>query len=154
MNFITGDLIELAKAGEFDVIVHGCNCFNTMGSGLAKKIHEAFPEAYLVDQRSARGDYNKLGNYTSAFVDDPYSLQVVNAYTQFLYNRGGVVIDRFEYLAFDLILQKLAFRFPHQKFGFPMIGCGLAEGDEKRIVASLQNFSEAIQGTVTIVKMP
>lgn len=26
--------------------------------------------------------------------------------------------------------------------------------DEKRIVASLQNFSEAIQGTVTIVKMP
>lgn len=26
-----GNLIDLAEAGEFDVVVQGCNCFNTMG---------------------------------------------------------------------------------------------------------------------------
>ena len=43
---IKGDLIKLAQAGEFDVIVQGCNCFNTMGSGLAKQIKAEIPEAY------------------------------------------------------------------------------------------------------------
>ena len=33
MRTIEGDLIGLAKAGHFDVIVHGCNCHNTMGRG-------------------------------------------------------------------------------------------------------------------------
>jgi O-acetyl-ADP-ribose deacetylase (regulator of RNase III) len=31
MKVIKGDLIQLAKDGKFDLIVHGCNCFCTMG---------------------------------------------------------------------------------------------------------------------------
>ena len=31
MKTIEGNLISLAKAGQFDVIVQGCNCFCTMG---------------------------------------------------------------------------------------------------------------------------
>ena len=38
MNIVKGCLIELAVEGNFDVIVHGCNCFNTMGAGIAKQI--------------------------------------------------------------------------------------------------------------------
>ena len=38
MNIVKGNLVTLALAGEFDVIIHGCNCFNTMGSGVAKDI--------------------------------------------------------------------------------------------------------------------
>ena len=38
MKIIKGDLIKLALQGEFDVIVHGCNCFCTMGAGIAKSI--------------------------------------------------------------------------------------------------------------------
>jgi len=34
MTTIPGDLIALAKAGEFEVIVHGCNCFCTIGAGI------------------------------------------------------------------------------------------------------------------------
>ena len=44
-----GDLIQKARAGEFDVIVHGCNCFCTMGAGIAKTIKQVFPAAYLAD---------------------------------------------------------------------------------------------------------
>jgi O-acetyl-ADP-ribose deacetylase (regulator of RNase III) len=31
MKTIAGDLIKMAKNNEFDVIVHGCNCFTSMG---------------------------------------------------------------------------------------------------------------------------
>lgn len=37
MQNIKGDLIELALVGEFDVIVHGCNYFCTMGASIAKQ---------------------------------------------------------------------------------------------------------------------
>jgi len=37
MKIIKGDLIELIKKGYFDVVIHGCNCFCTMGSGFAKQ---------------------------------------------------------------------------------------------------------------------
>ena len=33
MKTIQGNLIHSAQAGEFDLIVHGCNCFCTMGAG-------------------------------------------------------------------------------------------------------------------------
>lgn len=31
MKYILGDLIKMADTGDFDIIVQGCNCFNTMG---------------------------------------------------------------------------------------------------------------------------
>jgi O-acetyl-ADP-ribose deacetylase (regulator of RNase III) len=46
MKVTEGDLIKKAKEGEFDLIVHGCNCFCTMGGGIAKGIKREFPEAY------------------------------------------------------------------------------------------------------------
>ena len=49
---IKGDLIKLAIKGDFDVIIHGCNCFCTMGAGIAKSIKTAFPEAYLIWKHS------------------------------------------------------------------------------------------------------
>ena len=33
-----GNLLDLAEAGEFDIVVQGCNCFNTMGGGIAREI--------------------------------------------------------------------------------------------------------------------
>ena len=47
MNTIKGDLIDLAIEGKFDLIVHGCNCFNTMGKGIAKSIRQNFPARRL-----------------------------------------------------------------------------------------------------------
>ena len=35
IKYIKGDLIKLAQKGKFDIIAHGCNCFCTMGAGIA-----------------------------------------------------------------------------------------------------------------------
>ena len=40
MRTVTGDLITLALEGEFDVIIHGCNCYNTMGAGIARAVRD------------------------------------------------------------------------------------------------------------------
>jgi len=56
MKTIKGDLIALALSGKFDVIVHGSNCFCTMGAGIAKTIKETFPAAYRADLATKKGD--------------------------------------------------------------------------------------------------
>lgn len=43
MKTIKGDLIQLALANEFDVIIHGCNCFCTMGKGIAPMKNRSKP---------------------------------------------------------------------------------------------------------------
>lgn len=81
MKTISGDLIALAQAGDFDLIAHGCNCFCTMGAGIAKGIKAAFPAAFAADLATARGDRAKLGTCTFAEIDrNGAPFVVVNAY--------------------------------------------------------------------------
>lgn len=149
MKYISGNLITLAKEGKFDIIVHGCNCFNTMGSGIAREIKENFPIAWEADQATKKGARSKLGTYTFAMYDPI----VINAYTQYDYGRDGK--DRFEYEAFETILENLRLRWPNAHFGFPAIGQGLAGGNKIRIVDMLKDFDRKIcfyGGSVTLVK--
>lgn len=150
MRIVTGDLLTLANSGEFDVIIHGCNCFNTMGSGIARAIASNYPAALLADLATVKGDRAKLGTYTQTTVTNPVkSFTIINAYTQYRYNGR---IDLFEYLAFQQILDTLAKEFTNSNFGFPLIGCGLAGGDKNRIVSMINSFSKLIDGNVTIVE--
>ena len=100
-----GNLLDLAEAGEFDIVVQGCNCFNAMGGGIAREIRERYPLVASVDMETLRGDYNKLGTWTECFVSEGAGFNVINAYTQYNMSTGE---DVFEYVAFQLILQKLA----------------------------------------------
>lgn len=155
-----GNLIDLAERGKFDIIVHGCNCQNTMGSGIAKEIRERYPESYIIDteyHKTLAIDYGepfvfeKLGNYTECVCNDE-KFTIINAYTQLHYLPRG--IDHFEYDSFNLILRKLAVRFPDSRFGFPHIGMGLAGGDSGRIFSMLEWFASLVEkngGTVTVV---
>jgi len=82
MNTIEGDLIELTLNGEFDVIVHGCNCFCQMNAGVAKSIKDAFPEAYEVELTTTIGDPEKLGQISSVnVVRSNHKTTIINAYT-------------------------------------------------------------------------
>lgn len=152
MYLFKGDLLRLARNGEFDVIVQGCNCYCRMGSGLAKQIRSEYPEAYTADCTTTPGDRNKLGTYTKATTKDGFT--IVNAYTQYRFNRAGESRDVFEYGAFDQILKTLANEFPTSRIGFPMIGMGLACGDPVKIVTAIDQFSQVLErtgGTVTLV---
>ena len=152
-----GNLIDLAEQGEFDIIIHGCNCQNTMGSGIAKEIRERYPQAYAADT-TAHNIYQhpvlKLGNFTAAF-DDQFTpkFQIVNAYTQLHYWPRGV--DHFEYGSFKLILTKLLAISPEARYGLPFIGMGLAGGDTKRILPIIEAFAQDVSekgGSVTLVE--
>lgn len=68
MKTAHGDLLSLAQQGDFDVIIHGCNCFNTMGAGIANSIRHKFPAAYHADCQTRKGNPDKMGTYTSADV--------------------------------------------------------------------------------------
>jgi len=144
-----GNLLDLAEQGEFDVIIHGCNCFCTMGAGIAKEIRSRYPGAWRVDQDTDSGDINKLGNWTEY---QTKGFTIINAYTQFGMSNGD---DVFEYISFKLILQKLAHLYGDQRFGLPYIGMGLAGGDKPYITHLIEVFAGDVAkkgGTVTLVE--
>jgi O-acetyl-ADP-ribose deacetylase (regulator of RNase III) len=147
-----GNLLDLAEQGAFDVIVQGCNCFNTMGSGIAREIRQRYPQAYEADLQTNKGDIMKLGNWTSY---DTGTFRIINAYTQYGFNAGGNNADVFEYLSFQLILQKLMEKYGKQDIGFPYIGMGLAGGNKEKIIKMIEDFAEqvdALGGSVTLVE--
>lgn len=131
MKEIKGDLIKLAKEGRFDLIGHGCNCFCTMGKGIAPQIKEAFPQAYGADQDTLKGDITKLGNYTYGicYLNDIDYVTVFNIYSQYNYNRNGERKPQLDYDALRLALRKINHNYSGKSIGLPLIGAGLAGGD-------------------------
>ncbi len=127
MKTVQGDLIKLALAGEFDVIVHGCNCFCTMGAGIAKTIKQKFPAAYQADLATAKGKKSKLGQISYATVElATNKLIVVNGYTQYHWKGSGVKAD---YVAIRQVFKAIKDNFSGLRIGYPAIGAGLAGGD-------------------------
>lgn len=155
LQHTTGNLIDLAEQGEFDIIVHGCNCKNVMGAGIAKEIKDRHPLAYRADTNMhKRYQYpvELLGNYSHHVgnIGQGGVFTIVNAYTQL--NPGP---NSFDYEAFDLILKKLFYISPGVRYGFPYIGMGLAGGNALKIMTSLELFATRIAatgGTVTLVE--
>ena len=144
-----GDLVAMGKNNEVDIIIHGCNCFNIMGAGVAKQIAEQFPDARLADVETVAGDPGKLGTYTIGMHG---RLVILNCYTQYETSRTD---DVFDYHAFERVLSKIARRFGKWRFGLPMIGMGLAGGDPERIIPMIETFTDLVEaqgGSVTLVE--
>ena len=150
MNYkeIKGDLIELTKQGEFDVVTHGCNCFCTMGAGIAPKMAKSFYcNTFDMEHIEYMGDIKKLGNidYNPYSYDKDNKLKriyhqnkfhnkiiyIVNSYTQYYYgkNHSDGVEKPLDYEALTLCLRKINTIFTGKHIGLPKIGCGLAGGD-------------------------
>ena len=149
-----GCLISMALSGEFDVITHGCNCFCTMGAGIAPKMAKEFECNNFEMELSGKGDINKLGQIDfnkyykrpdgTLFIDydnyvdlhdgeEPY-LIVVNSYTQYKYGSNHIdgVKKPIDYEALTLCMRKINHIFAGKHIGLPgLIGCGLAGGKEE-----------------------
>ena len=168
MKTIKGDLIKLAEEGKFDIIVHGCNCFHAMGAGIARQLADRYPIVEETDRQTVFGDRDKLGTSSQVIVKSKTSnhhFMVKNAYTQYYWSHGK---DVFEYDAFqkflnytaELIAQsytpKEGFLVPEKRYryGFPMIGAGLAGGDWNRISKMIEQFAENVKdyADVTVVE--
>lgn len=131
MKVVRGDLLQMAVDGDFDVIIHGCNCQCQMGKGIALSIKQRFPEAHKADQATRKGDHDKLGTISVAEIErDGRRFHVVNGYTQFHWRGEGVKAD---YDAIANVMKAVKSRFPRKRIGYPRIGAGLAGGDWSRI---------------------
>lgn len=132
---VKGDLLE----SDCDAIAHCCNCFHTMGAGIARQIKSAYPEAYWEDCKTKLGDINKLGNISYVKVNGRY---IFNLYGQYRYGRDRKHLNE-SALRSALIKMKQTLSiqsdipFSRRKIGFPKLGCNLAGGDwnvVKRII--------------------
>ena len=140
MKYVKGDIVSLAKSGEYDVVVHGCNCFHTMGAGVAKAIREEWSEVYEADiEYGPRGSWAKLGRFSHARVMLPSDrlLYIVNAYVQYGIGQGKQV----EYLAVNSVFECLVYWFRDSKILIPQIGAGLGGGDWKIIEQIIDQYN-------------
>lgn len=145
-NVVHGDLIQLALDGEFDVIVHGCNCQCTMGAGIAKAIKTTFPEAFAADKATTKGDRDKLGTFSFATVTrDEHDITVVNGYTQFHWRGRGVKAD---YDAIRGVMAQVKQQFGDRRVGYPKIGAGLAGGDWNTIAVIINEELDGVDHTL------
>ena len=123
MIVIKGNLLTLFENNNIDILVHGCNCFHTMGAGIAKQIKEKYYIAYEADLQTTKGDKNKLGTYS--FVQINNTQFIINAYTQYHFY-GKRPID---YDALRNVFKLIDLNFTNKRIGIPKIGAGLAKGD-------------------------
>lgn len=167
---IEGDLIVLAKNGEFEVITHGANCWCTMGAGIAPLMAAAFgADKFEMEGHGWKGDINKLGTidyelrilnkgrvYHPKAVPKPKgkNLIIVNSYTQYGFGRNhkdGSTIP-LNYEALTLCLRKINHVFAGKKIGIPQIGAGLGGGNWTVIKNIIQTELIDCEATVVIYK--
>jgi O-acetyl-ADP-ribose deacetylase (regulator of RNase III) len=132
IKYVKGNLITLAKEGNFDLISHGCNCFCCMGAGIAKDIKREFPGAYQADCKTSNGKRSKLGTCSFA---EWNNIIIVNAYTQHHWKGSGVKV---KYGAIRSCLKWIKKTYPGKRIGLPRIGCGLAGGDWSKVEAIIE----------------
>jgi O-acetyl-ADP-ribose deacetylase (regulator of RNase III) len=134
IKHVVGDLVRDAE--QYEVIMHGCNCFCVMGAGIAPQIKAKFPEAYAADCATTAGDENKMGTITHTTNGKPI---VVNMYTQYdTKGRRSGQMD-FDYDAFRKALKEVRAKFSGKMMAMPKIGAGLAGGDWEIIERILED---------------
>lgn len=121
MKHVRGNILNCKEK----IIVHGCNCFCTMGAGVAVAIAQRFPKTRIVDNQTKSGDYKKLGTYSVAYD----SKTIINAYTQYSVGRGL----QLNYSALRRVFRQINKDFVGQEIAIPRIGAGLAGGDWDKI---------------------
>lgn len=152
MEIIRGDLLD----SKCNHIAHCCNCFHTMGGGIASAIKERFPEAYEADLKTKCGDRKKMGSYSwgYSFIHDK---TIYNLYGQYSYGAGKHLEEDSLYKALIHLKNNLTFtsNLPYIKLGLPWkIGCGLAGGNWKEVKLTIENIFEKSSFPVYWVKLP
>ena len=134
ISYVTGNLVELAPAGRYNVIVHGANCFHMMRSGVAKALVAAWPQVAQADvDFSPSGDPTKLGCYSQAYCDlaNGSRIAVINGYTQYGYGYDNARYVEYCAVANDFNRLAAHYRevYANPFIGIPRIGTGRAGGE-------------------------
>ena len=140
MKYKVGCLLAALESGEVDYIVHGVNCSDGFGSGIAAQIAESFPQTK--EQYHSKYEFEgwKLGE-----IQETVDL-IINLASQNKYGKFGN-----KYCSYDAIekgLNEVNSQFAGLKIGLPKIGAGLGGGNwniiEKIIEETLTNVDYTI----------
>ena len=134
LEYTKGNLVDAYINGHVNHLAHCCNCFNTMGAGIAREISQRLPEAARADGNTVCGDANKLGKLTFAecSMARPNDM-VFNLYGQFGYGSDSRQV-RYNELKNALQIARVIIQSRSEGgrtpvLGIPKLGCGLAGGD-------------------------
>lgn len=129
------DIFAEFESRDNAILIHCCNCFNTMGAGIAKLIAARYPEAFEADETTARGDIGKLGSWTSADVGGRI---VVNLYGQYRY---GTEKRHLDYDALRKGLASVVAFYGDVPYITYRLGCNLAGGEWPKVRAIIEEVS-------------
>ena len=142
VKYIKGDIVALFLEG--NIIAHGCNCFHTMGSGVAGQLARAYPKILEIDKTTTEyGSRDKLGDISIVFKHNPTGFSMCyNLYTQ--YEPGpnldyGALVN----CMIELNLQAETLLFKPVIY-IPRIGCGIAGGDWDKVSKLIDMFTPDI----------
>ncbi len=134
MKIINDDILSNINPGVPTFILHGCNCFHTMGAGIAKYLASKYPEIRKVDKETPYGKKYKIGTFSKAEVEP--NLTIYNCYTQFRYGRGKHFESAGLALCLVAIRDELVRKYVYLNsidIRSPMIGCGLGGDDWENV---------------------
>lgn len=164
IEYRSGDVIAAFLNDDVDFFAHGCNCFNTMGGGIARQVASDIPELYDMDQQTTMGHHSKLGTCHPCFKVKPvvksdvnYKFNCFNLYTQYHFgkdarhlNYGAVstaFLSMFSFIDDEMVKVKAE----SATVGIPLIGAGLAGGDWIIISEIIEHINNMFPNIVTVV---
>jgi O-acetyl-ADP-ribose deacetylase (regulator of RNase III) len=157
IHIVSGDLLK----SDCTIIGHQCNCLGVMGAGIAKQIHDLYPEVYEADQNyPVPFGEKRLGHMSYAWVRDQHvgSRLVCNLYGQHRYGRKGnyTVVPALR-RALEKMMQQIGSWDQEEwiKIGFPYgMGAGLADGDWNEILNVIEKVSKHFNRDVYLYQLP
>jgi O-acetyl-ADP-ribose deacetylase (regulator of RNase III) len=139
VKYIAGNIVKIFLAG--GNIAHGCNCFCTMGAGVAGQLAKAYPPIYAIDAESAYGDEVKLGTFTQA--TGKFGQICFNLYTQY---EPGPNLDYGALVNCMIELNEWgANKINSPVIYMPRIGCGIAGGDWEKVSKLIGMFTPNLE---------
>lgn len=141
-----GDLFKNVKRDA--IIVHGCNAQGKMGSGFAKEVRYRYKGAYEAYMSTTK--YMEVGQCT--FYKHWTGVIIANAITQKFYGYDGKCYV--DYPGTVTALKKAVDVAKQEKLPIhlPLIGCGLAGGDEKIMMPLLHDVFHDVDATLWLYK--
>ena len=143
LKIIEGNLFDYAEKGS--LIAHGCNSQGVMNAGFAKEIRRRFPLAYLEYYDAYKHGGTKVGAYILVYCNN---FAIFHAITQLYYGKTGV--DYLDYKALESTMKHTAIHSNSYDtpVHLPLIGGGLAGGNQERIMNILTDVFKNTNATL------